>query len=531
MKKFSLRIEYLINFESTIEELKLQISDAIIYFQRNHPDIMPKLRNRCDSTYSISTSLLSPLFLSSRNISPPTFNFDDQIKPLQKRSSSNEKNLNFIPRKGRNLNRILAKYSDDSLSRNNENPSDTMHSFFANLNRNFFSLKNFWSNLISKSCGPVEESNQDNKCWNGSHFTLNQPNSKVSEDELNDKDVTRNHNFNRQLANLKSFNYKLEKHLKLYQSNFNTADSFKKETKKVHRDRFKEININEDYNIDKNSKRKIELNHLSFDSIKKMKNINKTSNILFDSFDTKKPPIIDYKPKNLFDLSSKKVSSRSTTSTSSSSSHIIPFNTHSNHNYHSNNNKTDDYSYYYSDDYYNDDYYQENTGISDYDLQRFYDISTKTNHNEEGNNQGTDTKYLDSVQTPIGKERLNDDDYYADDYYDDFEPSHSATTKDKMRNTSQSTKETDDILKSASHVTYDTTNSFFKSSTKNKMDENHHKLKNNNNNSPSDIAKNKVQNNQSSHLFLKINSSFYFTFIMFSLFTVAFDLNWISFLL
>lgn len=130
MKKFSWHIEYSINFENSINQLKFQISDAIMYFKANSNAIINNLARKCDL----------------RN----NFHINLNVRKRVKRS------LN-LPKISKRLNK-------------RSNPSQIkMHLFFIDLNRYFYNLNEYWTNLLPNVCKVLSAHHE--KCWNGTDLT------------------------------------------------------------------------------------------------------------------------------------------------------------------------------------------------------------------------------------------------------------------------------------------------------------------------------------------------------------------------
>ena len=129
MKKFSWYIEYSINFENSINQLKFQVSDAIMYFKSNSNIIMSNLRRHC-STNNI---------IYSKNM-------------LIKRQTINRRYFQLNQRN---------EEAEDSTAK--------LHSFFIELNRYLYNLSGYWSLLIPNVCKSISAHHE--KCWNGSHLT------------------------------------------------------------------------------------------------------------------------------------------------------------------------------------------------------------------------------------------------------------------------------------------------------------------------------------------------------------------------
>lgn len=133
MKKFSWHIEYSINFENSINQLKYQISDAIMYFKSNSNVIMGNLRRRCASNNAYS---LNSMLMKRQAKSPRYFHSTERVSEFDGRSDL---------------------------------PQVKLHSFFIELNRYFYNLNGYWSVLIPNVCKSISAHHE--KCWNGTHLT------------------------------------------------------------------------------------------------------------------------------------------------------------------------------------------------------------------------------------------------------------------------------------------------------------------------------------------------------------------------
>ena len=128
MKKFSWTIEYSINFENSINQLRLQISDSIMHFKLHSNTVISSLRKTCFNVHSTNQKKSKYTILKSKS-----------AKPRRRRQ-------------------------DESYS-----PQIKMHLFFIELNRYLYNLSGFWHLLIPNMCKQISAHHE--KCWNGTHLT------------------------------------------------------------------------------------------------------------------------------------------------------------------------------------------------------------------------------------------------------------------------------------------------------------------------------------------------------------------------
>lgn len=170
MKKFSWHIEYSINFENSINQLKFQVSDAIIYFKSNSNTIIAKFKDKC------------PKKVVSKNS-----NYH-----REKRESM------FNP------------------------PKQTMNQFFTELNRYLYNLNGFWQSLLPNTCKSISAHHEN--CWNTTHI-IHQSSNTIDDKKIltnynnllnsNNQNSKFNRTFRRQLESLVQFNEQLRKNLKI----------------------------------------------------------------------------------------------------------------------------------------------------------------------------------------------------------------------------------------------------------------------------------------------------------------------------
>ncbi len=175
MKKFSWHIEYSINFENSINQLKYQISDAIMYLKANSNKILKKASVKCSSLVGNNSHI---------NIEVKTR--QSLLGPAIKRKKRDTK------------------------------PHGQLHLFFIDLNRYLYNLNGYWQNLVPNVCKTVSAHHE--KCWNGTYLT-SQTSSEIDEasfasdssilvalSKMSYKNQRFNRTFQRQVASLQAFN-------------------------------------------------------------------------------------------------------------------------------------------------------------------------------------------------------------------------------------------------------------------------------------------------------------------------------------
>lgn len=128
MKNLSFNIEYSINFQNTINEIKYQLLDAIIYFKLNKVSIMKRQIEKCGTVLKESDF--------SKKFTKP-------IKIVQKR-----------------------QVNDDF-----KNSNQRLHTFFFDLNQYFSNLTGFWNSVVFNVCKSSSASLNYENCWDGTNFT------------------------------------------------------------------------------------------------------------------------------------------------------------------------------------------------------------------------------------------------------------------------------------------------------------------------------------------------------------------------
>ena len=123
MQKLSWVIENEINFGNAMNFFKMQISDAILYYKSNNENLNRKISFNC----LVKTQTKGGLNKKKT--------FNSILKAFQ--SSSNK------------LFNLNVKLSD----------------LFADINKNYIGLGNFWNSLTLKICKSI--SGNPEKCWNG----------------------------------------------------------------------------------------------------------------------------------------------------------------------------------------------------------------------------------------------------------------------------------------------------------------------------------------------------------------------------
>ena len=129
MQKLSWMIENEINFGNIINLLKLQISDAISYYQSNNENINKRISLNC----LIKTNANNRTRIIKKKKIISTVN--SLLKALQHNSN-----------KMSDINKKLVDIIDV-------------------INKNYVGLSNFWNSLPLKSCKSI--SGYPEKCWNG----------------------------------------------------------------------------------------------------------------------------------------------------------------------------------------------------------------------------------------------------------------------------------------------------------------------------------------------------------------------------
>ena len=134
MQKLGWMIEKEINFGNIMNFFKLQISEAILYYQSNNENISNKIRINCLIKTNVNTS---------RN--------------------SKKKKVKIVS-KINNILKILQRNSN-KISKFNKKLSD----LFADLSKSYVGLSNYWNSLSLKSCKAI--SGNPEKCWTGASLS------------------------------------------------------------------------------------------------------------------------------------------------------------------------------------------------------------------------------------------------------------------------------------------------------------------------------------------------------------------------
>ncbi len=175
MKKFSWHIEYSINFENTINQLKYQISDAIMFLKANSDNIIQKAALKC---------------------SLPATNYSQINNEVKNKRS-------------------LSSFDSRRFKRNAKTHAQ-LHLFFIDLNRYLYNLNGYWQNLVPNVCKIVSAHHE--KCWNGTFLTIqtsneideasfaNDPSRLAAISNLSYKNLRFNRTFQLQIATLRAFN-------------------------------------------------------------------------------------------------------------------------------------------------------------------------------------------------------------------------------------------------------------------------------------------------------------------------------------
>ena len=133
MQKLGWMIENEINFGNTMNFFKLQISEAISYYQSNNETISRKISITC-------------LIRRNANI---TKNKKKKVKIVSKINNM----LKMLQRNSNKISKFNKKLSD----------------LFSDINKNYMSLNSFWNSLTLKSCKSL--SGNPEKCWNGASIS------------------------------------------------------------------------------------------------------------------------------------------------------------------------------------------------------------------------------------------------------------------------------------------------------------------------------------------------------------------------
>ncbi|CAF0836746.1 unnamed protein product [Brachionus calyciflorus] len=175
MSKLAFNIEYTINFQNTVNEIKYHLLDGIAYFKTNKFIINNELEERCGKTTHDSNTKKKR-----------------RVKPI----------MNVL-----------------QIKRDVLNPKMNLHKFFVELTDNFSNLKGFWKSLISKICRSISPKSESDYCWNGSDFKKNRKDLEPhqlkikSNKEIVNKNTEMNKTVYRQIETLKFLTNKLNRYV------------------------------------------------------------------------------------------------------------------------------------------------------------------------------------------------------------------------------------------------------------------------------------------------------------------------------
>lgn len=127
MRNFSFNIEFSVNFENTLNEVKYQLLDGINYFRTNSDILINELIQRCGKD-SIRISLLN-----------------------------------------KNYPRVKSNKAIFKRQLLEESHKPRIHDFFVELNQFLFNSTGFWKSLSVNICRltSASASSQQDSCWNG----------------------------------------------------------------------------------------------------------------------------------------------------------------------------------------------------------------------------------------------------------------------------------------------------------------------------------------------------------------------------
>lgn len=141
MLKLSWVIEHEINFENTMNLFKVQLTDAIIYYQSKNEIINEKIFNTCSTIKNKSVKLNSKI-----------------LKYNRKKLDYFNSKLKILRRSNNNINNHANTFTNSKL-----------YSLLTNINKNFYTLTNFWNSLVLNLCKSISGNHEN--CWNGTSLS------------------------------------------------------------------------------------------------------------------------------------------------------------------------------------------------------------------------------------------------------------------------------------------------------------------------------------------------------------------------
>lgn len=125
MKKLAFNIEYTINFQNTVNEIKFQLLDGIAYFKSNKNIIVNEIVERCGNGSKMNKQYKNDL----------------RIVNLKKRNTLNSNKLE-------------------------------LHKFFIEITEFLNSLNGFWKVLMTRICRSLSTNSDRETCWDGYTFKM-----------------------------------------------------------------------------------------------------------------------------------------------------------------------------------------------------------------------------------------------------------------------------------------------------------------------------------------------------------------------